>query len=182
MRISKNKLMTIITEELASISGKGRLSDGSADNQIDAMLIRFETESVNPDDVQESLRAFSLKALLEAPEEEEEEEPAPPVDDEPSFNDSTEVNDDAEGSQGKPPLDVDQYAQRVARLVQNYQNLLDIETVILNRAKKFLIQNYDEPTADAFEETLERQFDLSLEPKDNEPRIPAAVGAGPGGV
>ena len=179
--------MTIITEELASISGKGRLSDGSADNQIDAMLIRFETESVNPDDVQESLRAFSLRALLEAPEEEEEEEeaeeePEPTVDEEPSFNDSTEVNDDAEGSQGKPPLDVDQYAQRVARLVQNYQNLLDIETVILNRAKKFLIQNYDEPTADAFEETLERQFDLSLEPKDNEPRIPAAVGAGPGGV
>ena len=86
--------MTIITEELASISGKGRLSDGSADNQIDAMLIRFETESVNPDDVQESLRAFSLRALLEAPEEEEEEEeaeeePEPTVDEEPSFNDST---------------------------------------------------------------------------------------------
>ena len=29
---------------------------------------------------------------------------------------------------------------------------------------------------------LKKQFDLSLEPKDNEPRIPAAVGAGPGGV
>lgn len=176
MKLSKKKIRQIIMEELAHISGKGRLADDSVDDQIDSLLIRFETESVDEEAVQEEGNRYSLLTLLEAPTDDGEEESEEGGDEIP---DSSDVEVEEEGEPGKPPLDVDQFARRVSRLVQNYDNLLDIETAILTRASSYLEKNYGAEYVDQFEETLESQFGLALDPADNEPRRPNAVGAGP---
>jgi len=177
MKLSKNTLRTLIFEELANISGKARLSDDSVDDQIDSLLIRFENESID-EELKEEGYLYSLATLIEAPEDDVEEESEEGGD----VPNSSDVEADAEGVPDKPPIDIDEFARRVARLVQNYRNLLDIETVILNRSINFVEENYGPGFVDALEETLDTQFDLSLEPSDNEPRRPAAAGAGPGGI
>lgn len=176
MKLTKKQIRQLILEELADISGKGRLSDDSVDDQIDSLLIRFESESVDEDIKEEGLK-FSLLTLLEAPADDVDEKSDEGGDD---ISDSSDIEAEEAGEPGKPPLDIDQFARRVSRLVQNYQNMLDIETVILNRARKYLEDNYGPEHVDALDETLETQFGLEVEPSDNEPPRPAAAGAGPG--
>ena len=43
----------------------------------------------------------------------------------------------------KPPLDLDSFSRRVARLSLNFETLLDVKGAIVRRALKFLEENYD---------------------------------------
>jgi hypothetical protein len=180
MKLTRHSLKKLILEELASVKEKNRLSDTSVDDQIDSILIGFESKSSI--DVKEESRKYSLARLLEAPEDEEEgEEDADlALDDEGvEFGTSADITATKAAEPSKPKLDIDQFAQRVSRLVENYTNLLDVETVILTRSKNYLMQNYGKDIVDAFEDTLEKQYGLSLDPPDNEQERPAAAGAGP---
>jgi len=60
-----------------------------------------------------------------------------------------------------PRFNIRNFAQSVARLVLNYEGLLDPRTTILNRARAYVEKNYDAGIARQMMEILETQFQLS---------------------
>jgi len=205
------KLILEQVDELFSVEEEGtettNLSKDSADDQIDSFILKFERDSVKSDDqgLSESLLNMSLSALIkeqDAPEEEEEEEevelspeegggdapPAPPAPgtgsppEDPPPATSAEVEVDVAEAVPKLPLDVDEFTKKVARLAMNYANLLDIKSIIVNRALSFLEENYDEAHSQEMKEILDTQFDFDLDGGSEVPLPPFAVGANPAGA
>ena len=87
--------------------------------------------------------------------------------------------------QNTPDLDVDKFAMRTVRLVNNYKNLLNIEEAIINRAKNFLDENYGEVFVNEFLETLSTKYGLDLDEFTDIPDVSDdnfAVGAFAGGT
>lgn len=78
-------------------------------------------------------------------------------------------------------LDVDMFASDVARLVKNYDTLLDMEAIIVNKAIQFLEKNYDSDIAEEFVELLDIRHDISIGEDPDELEQPIAVGASGGG-
>ena len=80
-----------------------------------------------------------------------------------------------------PELDIEVFSAEVARLIQNYDSLLDMEALIVNKAKSFLRDKYDEPTADHFEELLDIRFGITTahpaEQHEDEFEAPAGIGS-----
>jgi len=79
-------------------------------------------------------------------------------------------------------LDMEKFTSEVARLVLNYQSLLDMEGLIINKAKDFLRSRYDEAHVDEFEELLDIRFGLDIEREEEDFQPPFAAGAGEGGT
>ena len=188
---------------------KARPSSASVDDQIDALLLRYESASIRKEaSLNESLKHHSLRFLLEQddeelpPEEPPPEEPpaddlaggdTPPADDDapadageqdPSGSDDMTVTEPAD-SQESPDLDIDKFSTRVARLVNNYTNLLNIEETIINRAKNFLDENYGEVFVSEFLNNLSAKHGLETQEFTNIPDVSDdnfAVGAFAGGT
>ena len=83
-------------------------------------------------------------------------------------------------------LDIELFSNDVARLIKNYQVLMDMESIIFNKAKEFLIIKYGEEVAEAFAEILRLKHDLDFDSEieqleDIEIAAPVAVGATGGG-
>jgi hypothetical protein len=74
---------------------------------------------------------------------------------------------------------VKNFAQSVARLVLNYEGLLDPKSTILNRARAYVEKNYDAGVAKQMMDILASQFQLSpRDPNDVAgPQAPPAAGA-----
>jgi len=211
MNLTQNIIRSIILEqvdELFSAENQKdniRLSRDSADDQIDAFIIKFERDSVvqdaqeSQDSMSESLLNLSLDALifeqdedladLEEPTDEPADEPAPDEGegedeeaDDPEPAGSEDVDVDEPEQTPKMPLDVDSFTKRVARLAMNVENLLDMKTIIVNRAMNFIKDNYDEAHVDEMKEILDTQFDFNLDGGKDIPHAPYAVGAYAGGT
>ena len=80
-------------------------------------------------------------------------------------------------------IDLRDFAGNVARLVKNYQNLIDWESVILNKAESFVNNHYGEDTVKVLFDILEAEYGIAKKIADEEPpEAPVAVGArGEGG-
>jgi hypothetical protein len=134
----------------------------------------------------ESLKATSLKYLFEQEEEVVEEPPADeaPVEDDPSPVGSEEATAPAAESEPVPDLDIDKFTIKVARLIMNYRQLLDVETAIINRTKNFLDDNYGDKFVVRYLDILEEQFGITAEEFEttNVQDAPFAVGANPAGA
>lgn len=77
-----------------------------------------------------------------------------------------------------PKMNMNNYTRAVARLIGNYEALLDPKTTILNRAKEYIRVNYDEATATMFEQVMESQYGITATPQERDQReAPGAVGA-----
>lgn len=185
---------------------RARPAAGSVDDQIDALLLRYESASIRKEaSLKESLRDLNLRFLLEQDEEEPPPEEPPPAADPAPAADPTadmpadEANDTPEDpassedmtvtspadDQNVPDLDVDKFTVRVVRLVNNYQNLLNIEESIINRTKNFLDENYGEVFVQEFLDNLSSKYGLELQEFDNIPDVSDdnfAVGAFAGGT
>lgn len=177
-----------------------RLSKVSLDSQIDSYILGFEKESVMSDDatLYESLSTGSLHALLQeadpldlggeedAEEEEDEEDAAPPEEDEEDMEapgDKTEPKASVPASMPKPRINVETFTDKVMRLSFNAEQMLDPASVVINRAKKFLADNYDAAHVTAFEQFLETNYDLNdTVGQIDTPPAPFAVGANPAGA
>lgn len=79
----------------------------------------------------------------------------------------------------KPPINTDKFAENVARLIDNYDSLLDIVPVLINRASNYVRKNYGEQVVDQMLEKLRINHGIDLETRDDEPERPIAQGAGP---
>lgn len=83
-------------------------------------------------------------------------------------------------------LDLDHFAGEVARLVKNYDNLLDMEKMLVDKAEEFVVQRYSAEEGDRLIDKLETQHDISVKEKDQSELsstldTPLATGAAPGG-
>ena len=175
---------------------KDKPANDSVDDQIDALLLRYETSSIRKEpSINESLSKLNLRFLIEqeeepaddAPGEEVPEDPPEEEDedpDTPSGSEDITVSEPAE-SQEVPDLDVDRFANRVVRLLNNYQSLLNVEEAVLNRAKTFLDENYGDEFVQAFNDTLIQTYGIEPVEFNNVPEVEEdayAVGAFAGGT
>jgi len=176
---------------------KARKALSSIDDQIDALILKYEASSIRDESIvrgdelmEQSLSSSSLQYLFEQEEEEvaaeeataEEggEEESAPV---PTGSEAMDV--DEPGEEEVPDLDIDAFAMRTVRLIMNYKNLLRVEEAIVNRIKNFLDENYGENFVDRYVSILENEYGISMaefssdrETEDEE----FAVGAFAGGM
>ena len=211
MKVNKRALKQLVLNEMSRIlneqdaddveanerSETSRPSLSSADDQIDSFILKFENNSIKKDSddlyisINESLADLSLGTLLEQEEEEGEDPEADAPDDAdppaPAADDDLPTSDDISAvlpavDIPKPPLDMDAFAKRIARLVMNYDTLLDLPTVIINRAINFIDEHYDSADVETLKQILDTEFDFNIEGERDIPTAPLAVGAWAGGT
>ena len=166
------------------VGKKTKLARDSVDDQIDSLLVKYESESLREvlDDeanLDESFFRKSLKTLLF-----EQEEPLDPAADEEATTGSEMIDEDQPADEETPDLDIDQFGSKVARLVMNYQQLLKVETAIVNRAVEFVQKHYDEEHVERLYAILEEQYDIEIEEDfvdEDERAVPQGLGAYDGG-
>jgi len=80
-----------------------------------------------------------------------------------------------------PQINLNEFARSIARMVNNYDALLNPKTIILNRVEAYLRSNYNEPTAKHFMQIMERNYGLnitSVEYPDDTNSFPVVYGVG----
>ena len=178
MRLTLDVLRQVISEvvEDTDSPNKDELSLTSVDNQIDSILIGFESESMSEKGLSEEFSLLTLRDLLleqedlDTPEEEPEKE----------VTDSSARSEEEPADPSAPALDVDEFVSKVGRLILNYDNLLDIPSVIINRAKNYLSSSgYGDEIIESFQDELFDRFGPELGADFDGPSAPIAAGAGP---
>ena len=187
----------------SSTDVKARKALDSVDDQIDALILKYESASIREepvDKLSESLFNKNLKYLIEQDEPAGDPMMDSPTGDAGGGGEGAEASEDAEapdpsgsekmdvnepGEPLVPDLDVDAFASRTVRLISNYKSLLRLEEAIINRIKNFLDENYGDKFVQRYMEILEEQYGITLEEfedtrqtKDEE----FAVGAFAGGT
>jgi hypothetical protein len=180
---------------------KARKSNDSVDDQIDSLILLYESKAIRTDDEESYLNESLIKKTLLALLREQDEPDSEPADatsskedsalpdnttqaSEPSGSESVETEEPAK-EDIVPDLDVDAFTRRVARLVMNHRHLLRIEDVIVNRAKNFLDENYGDAFVARYLDSLETQFGIEVSELPNEESIkdaPFSIGANPAGA
>ena len=172
---------------------KARKSMHSVDDQIDSLIIRYESNSIreeSEDKLTESLYKSSLKFLLEQEEEEEGEEEGGEEEggeESPAPTGSEAIGGTENTRQKVPDLNIDAFASRSVRLINNPMNLLDIKTAIINRIKNFLDENYGDQFVNRYLEILENEYGIETNEFDDQDMEQTsdddfAVGANPLGA
>ena len=163
---------------------KARKADDSVDDQIDSLILLYEKRAIRDEEnkLMESLQSTSLKYLFEQEEEEAAEEEPAEEDTEPTG--SEEATAPAAKSEPVPDLDIDKFTIKVARLIMNYRQLLDVENAIINRTKNFLDENYGDKFVVRYLDILDEQFGISTKEFDLNyaEDAPFAVGANASGT
>ena len=89
-------------------------------------------------------------------------------------------------SVAKPQINLSAFSNKLARLINNFESLVNPKVIVLNRAYAYIRQNYDENTAKEMMIILESTYNISnssLEGKEENlvGEVPPAIGAGDGG-
>ena len=128
----------------------------SVDEQIDAYLVKLEQQSAAKGDqtVENILARKSLRFLLEA----DEEAPAAP----PQGQDKDKKPDPKVQVTRKLSVSPATFASHVARLIENYDSLLDVKRIILVRALKYAKSNHSESMASEMADILREKFQIDL--------------------
>lgn len=158
----------------------------SVDAQIDKFFVNYESEAKSSKNEGLDLRSISKRFLLEAGEDEEAEETEEETDEDESSDDKSEDEKSEETKKlTSDDIDINSFVSSVARLVDNYDNLLEIRNTILRRAAAFISKNYDQETVDEFKNTLSVDYDMEISDSsvDDDEKFPApkAGFAGPVG-
>lgn len=160
-----------------------RKSDDSVDDQIDSLILLYEKRAIRDeeDKLMESLNKTSLQYLFEQEEEVAEEES--PVEESDPVG-SEEATAPAAEAEPVPNLDIDKFTIKVARMIMNYRQLLDVETAIINRTKNFLDENYGDKFVVRYLDILDEQFGISASEFESSAveDAPFAIGANPAGA
>ena len=89
-----------------------------------------------------------------------------------------------EAEEDEVHIDIDTFAGDVARLISNYDTLIDMEQAIFNKSMDFLSDKYGDDSAEQLEDILSLKYDIQFD-HEYDPEIPEkdvyAVGAADGG-
>lgn len=184
--------------------------DISLDQVIDRYLIRYEKESIPTVDAYEdelygeqyelNTNAVIEEALNEADEDEldlggdDEEDAADAGGEAADTGDAGDTGgldlgggDDTGGGEtpeapvvSTPQINLQDFARSVARLINNYEVLLNPKETILNRVEAYLTSNYDDRTAEELMDILDTNYGLRTaeENRENQENNPTAYSAG----
>ena len=189
----------LLQEFVTTCLREGKLSPESIDRQIDSFLFKYESDSIvksnevaNDETANEGSRRLAKRRLYElrASNDEEEDEDSSTVDplgDEVDKDDLTTepMNDpdDTATPSKKPQIDIGKFAGKVSRFTANYDTMLDVERVIVKRAKNLIEEQYNHAAAEEFIDKL-REFGIEFDEKSGaEPlETPIAPGAAASGL
>jgi len=177
--------------EMAKFRGLTKLLFEQEDEEDDAEKDSEETSEEETEETEEpELKPFSIDNELEALLIKAEEEAKTSVKTSTSAIDSKSIAESKryrsikflyEAPENAKIIDVDHFANRVARIVKNYDSLIDMQQLILKRADEFLKMHYDEDTASSFQDALKQMHGLELTVAPKAPGsklgVPNAVGA-----
>lgn len=157
-----------------------RQSPDSVDSIIDSILLGYKQDAIQEGKLN---KFFSM--LLEAPEDEDVGEEGDEAPEDQTAGDD-ELDSEEAAPTNVPKIDIDMFVQKVINLKENYQSLMDVGSVILQRAVKVLMEaGYNQATIMEFKNILEREFGIIVDrsgiadDKDEVPMAPAGYGAGP---
>ena len=141
-------------------------------NRRDAVAFRRLLEELEADE--------SLKEMIR------EEEGDADIADEPTGSENVDVKKPA-NKQIIPDLDIDAFANRTVRLINNHDKLLDIKTATINRIKNFLDENYGDQFVTRYLDILENEYGVETEEFDSQDMEQTgddnfAIGANPAGA
>lgn len=150
----------------------------SLDAQVDRFLMSYEKEAKGAKTEGFNFRSMTRRFLNEAEGDEEEGDEKGEDDEaeaEPQVDEPTKLSLD--------DIDLNSFASSVARLIDNYDSLLEVRDTIVRRASRFLGKNYDSQVVSNFESVLRDEFDIeqgvSDVDKKYEIEVPNADRAGP---
>jgi hypothetical protein len=156
----------------------------SAGAQIDAYLLDFETKAIKSFEVE--------RRNTEREEDEVEDAVYGEWYKRPLSSLMFEQDEPEEADKKLPPIDMESFTGDVARLIMNYDNLLDMEKIIANKARAFLRSKYDEEHEEKFIRILDDRFSIDLDGKSKKQEDPypqpvaaggaAGEGGGGGGI
>lgn len=201
-KLSSNDIKRIINEELSAIREGTAKGVDSIDRQLDGYFLDYERDSAIPRRDESKTLRTALNYLFEeeAEEEADEETPEPSAEEDPDLSSDEEIRKmieklkssgydvrltvddssvavDAPGEEVKQPLNTDSFSERVTRLIQNFDNLVDVESVIRNRVHQFMLDRYDKASAEEVDEKLDKLNRHGGEFTED-PEAPIAIGAG----
>ena len=173
---------------MTSSEPKARKAGDSVDDQIDSLILMYEKRAIRDDEtnLMESLKTSSLRYLFEQ-EDAPEEEPAGTEEETPEASSpvgSEEITAKPAEESLVPDIDIDKFTIKIARLIMNHRQLLDVENAIINRTKNFLDENYGDKFVTRYLDILEEQFGIETKEFDIDypGEDPLAVGANPAGA
>lgn len=164
----------------------------SLDRQVDRYFADYENNAKTdnePADQVEWRELVRSMVISEAPGDEEGDETEPP---DPSGGEDELSAEEPEVPE-KPKklslddIDVEMFANDVARLVENYDNLLEVRRTLIKRAVNFISKNYDEQAVKELKYALRDNHGLMGDKSEREHKAdsfqaPYAGEAGPGGA
>lgn len=144
----------------------------SLDAQVDRYLASYEHSSKQAKNEGKSFSALVRRLLIEADDEEK--------------------DDSKEGDDGSDPpqkmtlkdIDVEEFADNVTRLIENYDSLLEVRSTLLRRAIKFIEENYEQDVVDVFKDAMREQHAMvpgmtKMEVEDEDFAVPRGEYSGP---
>lgn len=189
----KEGTLAHLLREDDSLAHESGASGASLDAQVDRYLNEYlagskkeEDDEAPPVDQMEALdwRDLLKGRLVEAGESDKDEEDA---DDQAPGADAMMGDDER---LGLDKISVEDFANDVARLIENYDSLLEIRSTLLRRAREFLEETYDDDVVSAFEATMrddhameagESKLDIDSDKFTAPPADRAQGSAAPGG-
>ena len=169
----KNALKKLVTLLREADEVKKEDGEDSLDSQLDRYFSDYESEAKNSKNEGLSFRGIAQRFLLEAEEEDSADE------------EGSEEEEAATEKLSAEDLDMNSFVASVMRLIDNYDNLLEINNTILRRASNFIGKAYDEATVEAFKEELAESYGIEIGQskleKEDEFEAPKAGAAGPMG-
>ena len=188
-------LMDLMTKEFLFEAKEPEQEPGdSIDSQIDKFLIDYETEAKRSKNEGLDFRMITRRLLREEEEEdtdgaeEDDADDSEEDDADGAKDDDADDADDADKETKKSPLDelnMESYVASVMRLVDNYDNLLEVRNTILRRAKNYLVKNYEPEALNSFDDNLRETYGMEVGEMESERQDkfqpPKAGAAGPMG-
>lgn len=171
-----------LLEEEQQVSLDHEEMGASLDEQVDRYLAQYEKNAKSSGPMEGiDWRSDVRRFLTEAEGDEEE----PPPDEEGGDEDPT-AGVEPPAKLGVNDIDVEDFANNVGRLVENYDSLLEVRNTLVRRAVNFVAENYDDEVVKLLKSSLREQHGLvpgmSKDELDAEEfKAPRAGEAGPGG-
>lgn len=150
----------------------------SLDAQVDRYLSDYEATSRTAKHEARNFRMTIRRLMSEADEDEE-------GGDEPAETETTPATQPTKPSADS--IDIEEFANNVARLIENYDSLLEVRSTLIKRSMNFISKNYDQTVVDALEAALRDKHGMvdgetRQEVEDEQFAAPPAANAGPGGA
>lgn len=167
---------SLIFEEEEVTTKPSEEGNDSLDSQVDRYLADYESEAKSSKNEGLDFRMMTRRIMNEAEGDED-------ASDESGAEDATTEEPQ---KLSLDDIDVESFANSVARLVDNYDSLLEVKNTLVRRAQGFLAKTYDPDVVESFERLMREEHGIvpgksKQEVEADEFPAPAAARAGEGG-